>query len=1000
MLKKNTIPFVVIALLLIACTQSYSADNVITNFYYYEGKQFHLILNFDKIFFKVGNKVSKGAFSNLLGANRSLFDLTNYNSEEAAQIVKLNTARSEAAIIELIQNLKQSGHFECVSPVFSMPEGQGNPKVEIGYQNEIIVQFKPQLSDKEINDFLKERDLQIYQKLDLSGGKSFALKVRSNLSSLEVANSVFESSKVNYSEPNFFQTNLLNYTPNDQFIGSQWSVKNSRTNIPDGILGTYDCDMDVDSAWNISLGSSQVRVSIVDTGIDTLHPDLMNNIVIGKGYNFFDNNSNTMDNGSHGTSCAGIVAAEGNNNLGVSGIAPNAKMFALKIFSGGSTTDLAITNALIYARTSGSWVSSNSWGGGPPISAANTAILDGVTLGRGGKGVVFCFATGNSGTNSIYWPASNSNVIAVGGVSPCNQRKSFSSCDGENYWAAEYGTGLTVVAPSTKIYTTDIRGAGGYTSTDYISSFNGTSSATPNVSGVCALALGLDSNMRWDTLRSRVARLADKVGSYSYTLPGYLGLGQWNSEMGYGKVNAYNLLKYVLSQKGNVTLCEDFTPAAIPPTGWNEEYAGTNFWTRNSVSAYGSGSGSAKFDFANALYGTVQALSTYTFSPAGAGTYLTFDLAYAPWSPSYGPDTLLIETSIDEGNTYSTLKLMLGKADGTGELNTAPAIASEFTPIASQWRPRIFFLPVGTNKIRFKAKSGFGNNLYLDNICVQALPNAIGNTLGVVPEGMYTLDYPHVTMYDTVTVYLARTDYPNVFVDSAKDIIFDNAVVINLLFNRALTGTYYKVVKHRNCIETWSKADGEYYLRGANFHFNFINPPGMAYDNNQKQVSFYDWAMFSGDVNHDHTIDIADMAIIDNAVTAYLTGYVTADLTGNNFVDISDYAICDNNAADYVSRHAPPGAVLSAPLPVYDSQSNNSQVIYENEFVRQKFESGKNQIMELKSKTETPPKQEISKELMEFWKKRIENSPKGKIKLHDNFKNKPSNGENRTGTPR
>lgn len=128
-------------------------------------------------------------------------------------------------------------------------------------------------------------------------------------------------------------------------------------------------------------------------------------------------------------------------------------------------------------------------------------------------------------------------------MSPCNQRKSSSSCDGEWYWGANYGVGLEIVAPAVKIYSTDRTGAPGYTNGNYVSNFNGTSSATPNVSGVCALVLAVDSTLTWDVVRERICETADKVGSYSYNQPGPLGLGGWNTEMGYGKINAYKVVK-------------------------------------------------------------------------------------------------------------------------------------------------------------------------------------------------------------------------------------------------------------------------------------------------------------------------------------------------------------------------------------------------------------------------------------------------------------------------
>ena len=100
-----------------------------------------------------------------------------------------------------------------------------------------------------------------------------------------------------------------------------------------------------------------------------------------------------------------------------------------------------------------------------------------------------------------------------------------------------------------------------------------------------------------------------------------------------------------------------------------------------------------------------------------------------------------------------------------------------------------------------------------------------------------------------------------------------------------MDGTYYRVIKHRNSIETWSNA-GISYTRGSSSHHNFIQPDGQAYGNNQavnKYISFYR-GMFSGDLNNDDDIiDGSDVSLL--TMQFFLSGYVIADVTGDNFVD-------------------------------------------------------------------------------------------------------------------
>jgi subtilisin family serine protease/subtilisin-like proprotein convertase family protein len=524
----------------------YMSSGSITDYYYYQNKQFHLNIRTDKIFVKTKTVQTKESLSVILSSYSQVAYIDKIDANQQMQFVNLNTQNTAKSINDLVKALNQNPEIEFSSPVYSPFDGGGN-KVLQGLIDEILVQFKPGISENIINDYLKINELSIVQSLSLTGGTSYVLKVSKNkeLLSIDAANMVFNSGLVNWAEPNFYYSGLLQSTPNDVFFPRQWSVKNTGNNIPEGIVGTAGCDMRVDSAWNLTTGVSACIVGMVDSGIDTTHEDIKANLINSKGYDFINGHPLQTDDMNHGTCTGGIVGAVQNNTIGISGIAPNVKLIGIKIFnSAGSTTTTALTNGLIYSWQQGEWISSNSWGGGSPVSAADQAILDGVTLGRGGKGTIFCVATGN-GNTSLQWPSTNANVIAVGGNTPCNTRKSTSSCDGETWWGANYGTGLSIVAPCVKVYATDRMGGSGYTGTNYDSTFNGTSSATPNCAGVVALSLSYDSTQRWDSVRVRLCRTADKIGTYSYTSAGpFTILGStWNNEMGYGKINAYKLLK-------------------------------------------------------------------------------------------------------------------------------------------------------------------------------------------------------------------------------------------------------------------------------------------------------------------------------------------------------------------------------------------------------------------------------------------------------------------------
>ena len=187
----------------------------------------------------------------------------------------------------------------------------------------------------------------------------------------------------------------------------------------------------------------------------------------------------------------------------------------------------------------------------------------------------------------------------------------------------------------------------------------------------------------------------------------------------------------------------------------------------------------------------------------------------------------------------------------------------------------------------------------LRNITPVPVPASI--TLAV--EGFYNSSSNRLNIRDTVRIYLRNVSSPYAVVDSAKSGIDSVNLTGSFLFNNAPTGTYYLQVKGRNCLETWSKAGGESFAAGTAFTYNFTTASTQAYGNNMLQIdtSPVRYGVFSGDVNHDGTIDATDVSTIDNDASNFVSGYVVTDLTGDNFVDGTDFAIADNNAANFVS---------------------------------------------------------------------------------------------------
>lgn len=319
------------------------------------------------------------------------------------------------------------------------------------------------------------------------------------------------------------------WTPDDTYFPLQQNLNNTGQ-ISSCVCPPYEQhDLRAVSGWDISRGIATVVVSIIDTGMDLDHPDLAANL-LDRGtedWNFASTSSSIPeDDQGHGTSCSGIAAAVANNGIGVAGIANLCKLMPLKIDL-GSGMNQNRADALNYAASRrplyDGLVLSNSW---RMSSGTFTAVYEAIENAKT-AGCVVCFAAGNENRSPVEVPSDSPNCICVLALSPCDQKKTTSSCDGESFWGTSYGAAADVSAPGVLIRTTSM--GGGYTST-----FNGTSSACPHVAGVCALILSMAPNLTPDDVQDLLQQGCDDLG-----VPG------WDQDTGWGRVNIVNALQLV-----------------------------------------------------------------------------------------------------------------------------------------------------------------------------------------------------------------------------------------------------------------------------------------------------------------------------------------------------------------------------------------------------------------------------------------------------------------------
>jgi subtilisin family serine protease len=273
--------------------------------------------------------------------------------------------------------------------------------------------------------------------------------------------------QVEYAEPNG-EVRAAS-TPNDPFFTQEWALSNTGQSVG-GTSGTAGDDIGASYAWPHSTGSG-VTVAVVDTGVDSGATDLQGHLVAG--YDFVDGDTNTQDQNGHGTHVSGIIAASQNNFVGVSGVAPGAKVMPLRVLDAngwGTFTDVAA--AFNYAGQHGVRIVNASLGGGSPSQTLEQAVAN-------NPNTLYVVAAGNSDSNNDdpstpFYPCDlpEANLICVAASDQSDQPA----------WFSNYG-GATVdlFAPGVNILSTWIGGQYAYE--------DGTSMATPMVTGTLALML-------------------------------------------------------------------------------------------------------------------------------------------------------------------------------------------------------------------------------------------------------------------------------------------------------------------------------------------------------------------------------------------------------------------------------------------------------------------------------------------------------------------------------
>lgn len=311
---------------------------------------------------------------------------------------------------------------------------------------------------------------------------------------------------IEYVEPNLtYQA----YKISDKKFKKQWGLENTGWNAG-GLwpFGKKGVDISALDAWKITKGDQEIKIAVIDTGVDYTHKDLKNNIMINElelngtegvdddgngavddiyGYDFAMNDADPMDGHGHGTHCAGVIGAS-HDNEGIAGVMAHVKILPIKFLRDDGTGTLeAAIKSIDYAMVRGVHIMSNSWGGG----RFSQALFDSIKKAQD-QGIIFVAAAGNARNNNDLKPSYPAtykldNVISVGALDAKGKKAFFSN----------YGKKTVhVFAPGVKIYST--------VPNDKYKSMSGTSMACPHVAGVAGLLLSSEPNLNYSEVKARL----------------------------------------------------------------------------------------------------------------------------------------------------------------------------------------------------------------------------------------------------------------------------------------------------------------------------------------------------------------------------------------------------------------------------------------------------------------------------------------------------------------
>jgi len=330
---------------------------------------------------------------------------------------------------------------------------------------ELLVKYKPGVHRKTVSNLARGLGVSTIQKIKFISADHIQLP--SDLTVHEALEMYRNDPNVEWAEPNYIRRAMAVSSPDDTFFDTLWGLYNTGQNV-NNTYGEIGEDIDILEAWEQTTDCSALIIAIIDSGIDLNHPDIRNNIwtnpgeIAGNGidddgngyiddihgWNFVNNNNDLSDSNDHGTHAAGVIAAQGNNSKGTSGVCWSAKIMPLKFLdTHGTGSSIDEIKAIEYAVANGAKIINASFGEDGYLTGEYNAVQ-----AAGNAGLLFVASAGNFGFNNDSLPQNEkiypgsydlANIISVAASDQNGKLPAWS-----NYGIST----VDVAAPGTDIY--------------------------------------------------------------------------------------------------------------------------------------------------------------------------------------------------------------------------------------------------------------------------------------------------------------------------------------------------------------------------------------------------------------------------------------------------------------------------------------------------------------------------------------------------------------------